>query len=65
MIDLERFPDYFRTYEWKAKHRLFRYPKDDSRNSVGADLERRFEWVSSFRRVSRKSQLGNLFDKVT
>ena len=36
MMDLSTFPEYFRKYEWSAKHALFGYP---------ADRYREFRWI--------------------
>lgn len=38
MLDLRKFPDYFRSYNWQAKHCLYGYP---------ADSYPKFEWVTS------------------
>jgi hypothetical protein len=46
MPDLKKFPDYFCSYRWGAKHSLFGYPADSyDRFEWIASLERRFEWI--------------------
>lgn len=46
MLDLRKFPDYFRSYNWQAKHSLYGYPAD-SYPKFGwvASLEQRFNWL--------------------
>lgn len=38
MPDLKKFPEYYRSYSWDAKHSLYGYP---------ADAYSKFEWISS------------------
>ena len=46
MIDLSTFPEYFRKYEWSAKHALFGYPADRYREFRWIkDLESRAAWL--------------------
>jgi hypothetical protein len=46
MLDIEKFPDYFESYNWNKKHSLFGYPSDCFPNFDWiASLERRFEWL--------------------
>ena len=46
MPNLNKFPDYFRTYSWNAKHVLYGYPADAySKFEWISSLERRFNWL--------------------
>ena len=46
MPDIDRFPEYFRGYNWKDKHHLYGYPADKYRefNWINS-LETRFKWL--------------------
>ncbi len=46
MLDLSKLPDYFRSYNWQAKHYLYGYPADSYQEFEWmASLERRFNWL--------------------
>ncbi|MBI4643947.1 MAG: hypothetical protein HY790_11505 [Deltaproteobacteria bacterium] len=46
MIDLRKFPEYYKNYVWSGKHKLFRYPPDAFPEFRWiACLENRFAWV--------------------
>jgi hypothetical protein len=46
VLDLEKFPDYFRSYHWQAKHSLYGYPADISpKFEWMLSLEKRFSWL--------------------
>lgn len=46
MLDINKFPDYFRAYSWDAKHSLYGYPADAySKFEWILSLEKRFEWL--------------------
>ncbi|MDP1666160.1 MAG: hypothetical protein Q8L79_13695 [Methylobacter sp.] len=45
-MDLTKFPDYYKNYNWDGKHKLFGYPTDKYPNfSWMASLETRFIWL--------------------
>jgi len=47
VLDLQKFPDYFRSYYWQGKHSLYGYPADSYPNFEWmVSLERRFNWLS-------------------
>ena len=46
MPDLNNFPNYFQTYIWEDKHKLFGYPADSYPDFEWIySLENRFEWL--------------------
>lgn len=46
MPDLKKFPEYFRSYSWGAKHALYGYPSDTySKFEWILTLEKRFDWL--------------------
>lgn len=48
MIDYNKFPEYYMSYVWSGKHKLFGYPPDTFPEFRWiASLEKRFAWVVS------------------
>ncbi|MFC7297914.1 hypothetical protein [Herminiimonas aquatilis] len=46
MLNLNSFPEYFRSYSWDKKHHLYGYPPDNFEKFEWIlSLERRFEWL--------------------
>lgn len=58
VIDLHKFPDYFRAYSWDAKHELYGYPADTySQFEWMLSLEKRFGWLKSNYKIKNTASI--------
>jgi len=58
VVDLNKFPDYFRAYRWGAKHELYGYPADTYDHFEWMlSLEKRFGWLKSNYKIKNTASI--------